>query len=238
MKSDREFIEGIYEKAERSRDEKFFREIPEELQSDKERDGGRGGKILHFPRMAAAAAVMILCIGTAAFGLLKVWNHSGTGTDPLTDTQSVVTRMVPGQESEAAGTPAAAQFALDLPDGGFSLTGCTVEGEVSSVLDPDEAGVRAALIDAADWLEGAPEPEPQTVTLHYSDTDEYGRSIVFTAGERVLLFLNAKDEEGGFIYYLANGAESKYAFLKDEDGTEYYQNPDGAVLDITTLRGE
>lgn len=231
MKSDREFIDGIYEKA-----AKLAEEAPA---GEYDRTGLReGGKPARFPKIAAAcAAVLVLCIGVAAFGLLR--SSDNTGENPGKEPGSAVTRMMPSEGTDV-GSPAAAQFSLDLPeedDQNFALTGSTLEGSVSEVSETGGADLTVQ-ISGAVWLSNAPGDEPESVAVHYTETDGYGRIVAFQTGEKVLLFLNAKEEEGTLIYYLANGAESKYAFWKEEDGRVFYKNSDGTVLERSTVEQE
>ncbi len=224
MKSDREFIDGIYEKAARYREESEKEKV---VSFDKGKRAGRNRRI----RAAAAAAVLLIGIGVTVTRLPDI-NNEGTQEQGEASSQPEVMRMLPEEEQ---GLPAIAGYSVDSGDTGDETAVSVLTGEVSGISGSGEW--MQAMITGAEWMIPAPEEPPSEMRLLYPAVDSLGRSIVLTEGDKVLLYVSMDQGEEDACS-LENGFESVYFFWKEEDGGSYYKNCDGTVIDSRQLTEE
>ena len=224
MKSDREFIDGIYEKAARYREES---EKEKAVSFDKGKRAGRNRRI----RAAAAAAVFLIGIGVTVARLPDI-NNQGTQEQEESSSRAEVIRMLPEEEQ---GLPAIAGYSVDSGDTGGEAAVSVLTGEVSGISGSGDR--MQAMITGAEWIIQAPEESPSEMRLLYPAEDSLGRSIVLAEGDKVLLYVSMDQGEEDACS-LENGFESVYFFWKEEDGGSYYKNCDGTIIDSRQLTEE
>ncbi|MBO5199235.1 MAG: hypothetical protein J6B85_12085 [Lachnospiraceae bacterium] len=217
MKSDREFIEGIYRKAEALQREEALQK------ADGAQSGPKLRKAENVRRLrvlaGAAAAMLVVCVGTA----LVRGSGLGTQQEQAGDPGMEMARMMP----EGYGVDPAAYTLGDEETESFILTGEVIRVSTSE----GSENAADAVIRTDSWLSAAPEGDTSEITVRYQGTDEYGWSVVFAQGEQVMLFLAADEASGDGFYYLQEGSQSKYVFWKEEGDACYYKNAAGVVLD-------
>ncbi len=225
MKSDREFIDGIYEKAARYREEHKEESV---ISFEQEKRIRRNHRL-----RAAAAAVFLIGIGITVSRLPLSGNRDSQDSGESSP-QAEVMRMLPdGEEEQEA--PAVAEYSAGPVDSEAENAVYVLTGEVSETSSGGE--LTQAVITGVYWIAPASGEALSQVRLLYPETDGSGCRIELTSGDEVLLYISMIQGEEDACN-LENGFESVYFFWKEEGGGVYYKNCDGEVVDSRQLTEE
>lgn len=239
MKSDQEFINGIYEKANR------YAELEQNSSSSplaKIRAALSSRRFV--PVMApclcalAIATVVLVSNGLNSFSPVQPEDNFGIQSTNLEQDPS---------KDRAINEPATSSFSIDLQVSKDQLeimkatSSLIITGKVTSL--EQEGNDQVVTIEVGECFLGTGEKQ---VILRYNSQEvlvpETGLPFetFFNLEEQILVFLGIPDGQnatGNFVYQLGEyGRDSKLTYIGEEDGDSIYQAANGSKIGVSQLR--
>lgn len=225
MKSDREFLDGIYEKAKKYEETKRYEE---------ENSKSTFQKRYHSFKPIYMAAILVLMVTSGVVLYQQPWNEETVEPKPRNEV-SITPEASNNNPSEEDGqttspvAPATEQLPSQVRGLPFSLPlveEVILEGKVTEIVQGEQT-----VYLQVNKVHVGTVPETETIALYVSELENLAGN--FIAEDEILVYVQ-QNTEGKWI--LSQGMGSKYDFVKEADGVRYFENNENIEVDTSTFQ--